>query len=174
MEELIVQYSSSTAWASGVIRRLCHSPFSHVDIVLPEGLLGASGKDDSLKDIGGVLIRPFNPWPYRVKVQVKIPCTLDIYNKVISNAKGQLGKPFDNAALWDFLGEGKESNRDWRSLDSWFCSELFIWSMEEAGFFPYPLAVCKNRVSPADSLIMLNPYMSKESVEEVLKVYDNG
>jgi hypothetical protein len=44
---LQIQFSTSTAFTSGIIRRLTHSPFSHVDFVLPDGLLGVSGKDAS-------------------------------------------------------------------------------------------------------------------------------
>ena len=67
---LTLQYSSSTALTSDLIRRICHSQFSHVDMVLQgEGLLGASGEDvyPNFDDPGGVLIRPFDPWPYKIK-----------------------------------------------------------------------------------------------------------
>lgn len=165
MPELLVQYSTSTAFASGIIRRLCHSPFSHVDIVVPgEGLLGVSGEDKSLNDPGGVRVRPFDPWPYREKPKVARIATTKV-DEVIRTAKGQLGKPFDNGALWEFLSD-KPQERDWRDASLWFCSELFIWSLETAGHFPYPLVVAKNRVTPADSLLLLNPFMSVANIAE--------
>jgi hypothetical protein len=163
--ELIIQYSSSTAFASGIIRRLCHSAFSHVDIVLPgEGLLGVSGEDHKLGDAGGVRVRSFTPWTY-IAPPKQIRLKTDKADKIIANARSQLGKPFDNGALWDFLSDGP-GDRDWRCEDSWFCSELVIWSIEEAGFFPVPLIQPKNRVTPADSLLILNMFLSPENVAE--------
>ena len=47
-----MQYSTSIAFASMVIRRLTHSEFSHVDFILPgEGLLGVSGPDQKIGDL---------------------------------------------------------------------------------------------------------------------------
>lgn len=174
MSELIVQYSSGTAWASEIIRRMCHSPFSHVDIVLPGvGLLGASGPDKTalaivngkqVPDPGGVQIRPFNPWPYK-----EVPKLAHIEtakaDAIIELAKTQINKPFDDSALYGFLS-AHPGDRAWRQQDKWFCSELVIWSCETSGMFPYPLATLKDRVSPADSLLLFNPFMSKENIEQ--------
>jgi hypothetical protein len=177
MTELLVQYSTSTAFASGIIRRLSHSPFSHVDIVLPgEGLLGVSGPDKYVvngkpfDDPGGVLVRPFDPWPYLTKPKVAhLQTTSATADAVIAAGRSQLGKPFDNSALWGFLDDAAESvPRDWRSTDMWFCSEWAIWSAETGGLFPYPLAVVKNRVTPADTLLLFNPLMSAGSIAEFL------
>lgn len=169
MAELVIQYSTSTAFASGIIRRLCHSPFSHVDILIPgEGLLGVSGEDAKCHDTGGVLLRPFNPWPYKgppktARLKIGESKAFDI----IQLARSQLGKPFDNTALWDFLSD-KPGDRDWRNTESWFCSEFVIWCLEQGKFFSYPLVVAKNRVTPADSLLLLNPYLTYDNIQEFL------
>jgi hypothetical protein len=162
-----LQYSTSTAWQSGIIRRLCHSQFSHVDIIVPgEGLMGVSGVDPSIGDLGGVRIRPFNAWPYlRPPKVAHLRCTDEIAQRIIANGRSQLGKPFDNDALWDFLSD-HPGDRDWRAQDKWFCSEFAIWCLETGGFFPYPLIASKNRVTPADSLIMINPFMVPYDIEE--------
>ena len=170
---LTIQYSSGTALASDLIRRMCHSPFSHVDIVIPGvGLLGASGPDKTAKaivgglvlpDPGGVQIRPFNPWPYK-DVPRLAHLKTDKADKIIEIAKSQINKPFDNSGLHAFLSGGV-GNRDWREQDKWFCSELVVWSCEKAGMFPYPLATLKDRVSPADTLLIFNPYMSPDNIE---------
>lgn len=174
MSKLQIQFSTSTAFTSGIIRRLTHSPFSHVDIVLPEGLLGVSGKDDSITDPGGVRIRPHKAWPYLTEPKTaNIQCDDAIAIAVINAARSQIGKPFDNGALWCMLQDQAKTpvttQRDWRNTASWFCSELVIWSLEQGGLFKYPLAVCKNRITPADVLLLINPFMSVEDIISFIK-----
>jgi hypothetical protein len=155
---LQLQFSSSTAWQSSLIRRICHSPFSHVDIVLPEGLLGASGPDASLNDPGGVRIRPNPAWPYIEPPKIAtLKCAPAIELAVINAARSQIGKPFDNASVHAFLGAPRED--DWRETASWFCSELVIWALESESFFPYKLTVVKRSVSPPDCLLLINPFI---------------
>jgi hypothetical protein len=155
VNELILQFSSTTAWQSGLIRRVCHSPFSHVDIVVKgEGLLGAS-------DPGGVKIRPFDYEKFSIRRRAYIHT--DKADKIISRAKTQIGKPFDSAALHAFLDAGeKHMPRDWRDPDQWFCAELVLWALEKELFFPYKIIVNEDCVSPPDLLLMLNPYINVE------------
>jgi hypothetical protein len=173
---LNIQFSTSTAFTSGVIRRLTHSQFSHVDFLLPDGLLGVSGVDPSISDLGGVLIRPFGCWPYLTKPKVaRINCSDETADKVIAAAKTQLGKPFDNSAMWGMLNDQAEEKikgtaRNWRDPSQWFCSELVAWAMETGGLFPYKLAVMKSRVSPADVLLLANPFLDDENVQEFMEV----
>jgi hypothetical protein len=82
-------------------------------------------------------------------------------------AHKQIGKPFDNGALWDFLSD-QPHDRDWRQTDSWFCSELIVYCLEQANFFPYSLVVAKNRITPADTLLLLNPFLTHENIQEFL------
>ncbi len=177
MAELAIQFSTSTAFASGIIRRLTHSPFSHVDLVLADGLLGVSGKDDSISDPGGVMVRPYGMWPYLFPPRVaKLSCTAEVADAVIAAGRSQIGKPFDNSALWGFLDDlghrvltmHPTAARDWNDTKSWFCSELVAYALIQGKFFPYNLVVLKNRVSPADLLLMLNPYMEDDNIEEFL------
>jgi hypothetical protein len=167
---LTLQYSSSMAWESEVIRRLCHSAFSHVDIQLNgEGLLGASGGPQTYKigngqvyhDPGGVQIRPSEPWPYKIKQTIRIKT--DKAEAIRTRARTQIGKPFDTGALYEFLSE-KPGDRDWRDTTRWFCSELAVWSSEIERCFPWQLLVAKNRVSPADSLLVFNPLIFDEDI----------
>src|SRR5271166_915722 len=125
MASMQIQFSTSTAFMSGLITRACHGPFSHCDIIVPgEGLLGVSGEDKSIGDPGGVRIRTFHPWPYLHLPRVAtLAVDDDLASRVIARAKTQLGKPFDNGALWSIIS-GAPGVRDWRALESWFCSEL--------------------------------------------------
>jgi hypothetical protein len=146
-------------WSAAIIRRLTHSPFSHVDLVLPSGnLLGASDMGPKSPFIEGnpcgVAVRPpdYQVFGYRRQMVLKS----DRAPKVIEAVYSQLGKPFDSAGLKDFMGDEFPGVRDWRQPVAWYCSELFVWALEEAQFFTYnPLAWPKNRISPTDLLILL-------------------
>ena len=170
MALLQIQFSTSPAFSSGLIRRLSHSEFSHVDFIVPEGLLGVSGKDNALLDPGGVVVRAHEAWPYLGKPKIAtIKCSDTVAKAAIDACRSQVGKPFDNSALWGFLNDqAKEPLRDWRDPESWFCSELIAWSLEKAGLFSYPLAVAKNRVTPADVLLIINPFMSADNISEFI------
>src|ERR1022692_743026 len=92
--EIKIQFSTSKAFSSDVIRRLTHSPFSHTDLVVPEGLLGVSGKDDSIHDLGGVMVRSMQAWPYLTTPKVaRLQCTDEVAAAVIAAGRSQIGKP---------------------------------------------------------------------------------
>lgn len=163
---LIVRYSSSDAFMSALIRRACHSRFSHVDIVLPgEGLLGVSGEDKSVHDPGGVRIRPFEPWPYSIFREVEI--RTDRADAIIAIARSQIGKPFDDAALYAFFNPFP-TDRNWRELAKWFCSEFYIWSCEGGKLFDYPLCVPMNMINPNDTMLLTNHLMSPSDIAKLL------
>lgn len=152
MDAIVFQFSTSTAWQSAVIRRMCHSPFSHVDVVLEDGsCLGAS-------DPGGVAIRPQEYQEFGIRRQAVIRS--DKGPAILAGVKSQLGKPFDDGALYDFLSD--RIDRNWRDPDKWFCSELMAWACESAGLWPFKLLIPKNRVSPADLLLLLNPFLDPD------------
>jgi hypothetical protein len=167
-----VQYSTSPAFASQIIRRLTHSRWSHIDIVMVgNGLLGVSGPDKTIDDLGGVRIRPFNCWPYVEKpLVVDLLVSDDVARKIVEFAVSQVGRPFDNGALYAFLSDPLRiaQPRDWRDPAQWFCSEFAIRSFEIGGVFPYKLATHPSGVSPHDSLLLLNPYMTDESIDHAL------
>lgn len=185
MADLLIQYSTSTAFASAVIRRLTHSCFSHVEFVLREpvwykgktygpGLLGVSGpgKYPTYDDPGGVQVRPFNPWPYlNEPIRAHLKCSPEIVGQIIAFGLSQLNKPFDKHALWAFLKDRAGvpiEYRDWRDPSSWFCSEYVTRCAEVGGLFQYRIAVTSNLVSPNDTLLLFNPFMTIDSVEQFL------
>ncbi len=173
MAELHFQFSTSTARASRIIRILTHSRFSHVDIIEPDkGLWGVSGPDKKCNDIGGVLCRPFNAWPYLFPPKVaRVQCSEAVVTKTFDFARSQRGKPFDNNALWYFLRDRAGLpilGRNWREPNKWFCSEFALRAVEVAGLFPYDLITPKDVVSPNDFLIHLNPFMVSDNIGEFL------
>lgn len=148
MDAVTLQFSTSLEWQSALIRRICRSRFSHVDLVLADGrLLGAS-------DPGGVAIRPVDYQPFGIRRQavVATPLADAIYTAALS----QLGKPFDHDALFQFLTGALAP--PWLMPDRWFCSELVAWAFESRGFFRYPLAVNLGRITPQELILLLNPY----------------
>ena len=170
-DEVVIQFSTTVNsrenWASAAIRRLNHSPFSHVDLVLmgqqaidlgvPEGsTLGASDQgphSPCLKgNPQGVAIRPSEYQPFGLRRRMIL--ATDKASAIVAAAASQLGKPFDSSGLWDFIGDDFPGTRDWRSEDSWWCSELKVWSFEQGGFYSGSLAWPKNRVSPTDLLLI--------------------
>ncbi len=169
MSELCLQFSTSSAFASAIIRRLTQSEFSHVDIVLPgEGLLGVSGKWKA--DVGGVIVRPFDAWPYLGTPKVaRIQCSDEVAANAIAWGRTQIGRPFDKRALYAFLRDRaglSKLGRPWRDPDKWFCSEFAMRALEISHLFPYPLITPKDTVSPNTLLIHINPFMTRENILE--------
>lgn len=117
--EIKLRFISEHSIGSAAIRFWTWSKYSHVDIVLPEGYLGAR------KD--GVKIRPFDYCkPSRVDMGI-IECSDEVANKVIEFAKAQIGKPYDFEAI-----TGIVFHRDWAEDDSWICSELVAAAFQNA------------------------------------------
>jgi hypothetical protein len=74
---------------------------------------------------------------------------------ILAAAIDQIGKPFDKSALWQFISEGKHSERDWRDNGSWFCAELPPYCFEIGGYwYPEKLIWPKDRFSPTDLVMM--------------------
>jgi hypothetical protein len=165
MANIELEFSTSLDWTSGIIRRLCHSPFSHVDYIVPEGLLGASDSPNIPIITGnphGVAIRPTNYHLFGIRRRAIITCSTDVAAKFDATMRSQLGKPFDDKAVHAFLSDPDDEitqARDWRTVDQWFCSELKTWGLETAGLWPFNLIVAKNHVDPADLLLLLNPFI---------------
>lgn len=176
-DQIAIQFSTTvdslSNWASVVIRHLCHSAYSHVDFRLRDGtLLGSSDSPKAPILSGnprGVAIRPADYQQYGIKhtATIKTPRADDI----IAMASSQIGKPFDNSGMYGFLSD-KPGSRDWRLEDRWICSELCLWSLEMARFFPYNLIPAKNRITPADLLLLLNGFMSDDDIAQFSRIQD--
>lgn len=67
--------------------------------------------------------------------------------------RDQLGKPYDLTAV-----AGLAIGRDWRELDSWFCSELIAAALESCGYLP-KLSAADSHISPRDLLLVLSGRM---------------
>ncbi len=112
----------------------------------PYGLFGAS-------DPGGVICRSHDYQPFKTWHRATIITPLA--DRIVELVTSQVGKPFDDVAMKQVMSD---EPRDWKVPDAWFCSELICWACEEAGLFK--VVVPKNRVTPSDLLLLLNPWIN--------------
>lgn len=144
-DEIVLQFVTESDPLSAAIRYFSHSVVSHVDLVLPDGgLLGA-------RMAGGVQVRgaDYAPWSMVLRATLRSPCAPKVYAAALS----QLGKPYDWRAILAFAVD-----RDWREADSWICSELQAWALEQGGFFQRPLYLGVNKITPGDLLLVVSPF----------------
>jgi beta-lactamase class D len=87
-----------------------------------------------------------------MRVSVETDCADNFYEIL----QTQIGKPYDWRAIVSFVF----GDREWQNADSWFCSELQIWAMEQAGFFEKSLMIDANKLSPRDQLLLFSPWLS--------------
>jgi hypothetical protein len=163
---ITLQFSTSLEWQSWIIRKFSHSRFSHVDVVMPDGNLhGASNSPNAPYIRGnpnGVAIRPPDYQLFGTRRWAKIRTRLEDEKRFYDFLEAQLGKPFDDTAMKAIIRDPDE-HRDWADPSAWFCSEELVCGFDAAGQFPWDLVVPKNRVSPADLVLLLNPFL--EDVE---------
>lgn len=150
MAQVELQFSVCDDIGSWAIRLYDHGPWSHVDAVLPDGLLGAR-----LDELGGkpagVQLRPFTYCNFHAISRVFVDCTEDQRAKFYEFLNSQIGKPYDPSAIAGFVFD-----RDWRNPDSWFCSELQGVALEDAGIFPHKLALPTNKLTPSGLYLALS------------------
>ena len=151
-----VRWANKSSW---MIRKGCHSVFSHMDFVLDDGsLLGSSNMGIGSPVIKGnpcgVAIRPPDyqkPWGLRRRMILNT----DRADDIIAMALTQLGKPFDNSAIFTFMSKWTpRPARNWHIDDAWFCAEYCTWAEETGGYWKRRLIWPKDRVSPTDNLLL--------------------
>lgn len=137
-----LQFTAENSLLSWAIRYLSAGPYSHVDSILPDGrLLGA--RTDSVGGAPpGVQIRTPDYNKFSSVALVELVATPAQELAFRSFEMAQVGKPYDDTAIWGFAAD-----RDWREPDSWFCSELILAALEEAGWCPR-LDFPANKVPP--------------------------
>ena len=143
MTLLTSQFVGSGGWQSALIKIKGGGPFSHVDLVLPDGSLLGARSDKIMSIPSGVQVRPpdYERWERVERISVEV--TPEQYSKAMGFAFDQVGKPYDYISIFGFL-----VNRNWRDEDAWFCSELQIAIIERADVFKFPLMVKANKIDP--------------------------
>jgi hypothetical protein len=155
-----LQFSRSTENISKLIAWACRSPFSHVDYVMADGnLLGASDSPHAPFIEGnpcGVAIRPLDYQPFAIRRIANIYVPSRVEARFDELMRSQLGEPFDSSAMHAVFKPDNMGERDWRDASMWFCSEFKVWGFEEAGALDVPPLVSKDRVTPADLLLIIS------------------
>lgn len=156
MGAIVMQFAGSASLTSRLIEWFDHGEFAHVDSVLPDGtLLGA--RDDVMDGYpAGVQIRAADYQQGYTLLRVSVPCTDDEQKAYYDFVLAQVGKPYDEKAIAAFA-----VGRDWRSADSWFCSELCAAALEASGVVPTLSAPC-NKIAPDDLLLVLSALVPVE------------
>lgn len=137
-----LQFSLQPAISSQLIAWFSAGHFSHVDCIVPNGLL-LGARSDVIGGIpAGVQYRPqyYAHWVRRTVFE--IPATQTEERAFYRFLTSQIGKPYDHQAIFAFV-----LNRDWREDDSWICSELQAAALEASGITP-PLYLAANKITP--------------------------
>jgi hypothetical protein len=131
-----LRFSTSNKIGSRLIRWFTFSDWSHVDFVLPNGLLLGSRWPD------GVAVRDRDPSERELYCRVDCP----VSDAVLAYAHEQLGKRYDSTGI-----VGIALRRPFASESRWFCSELVAASFAHAG---HPLVLGHySRITPRDLLL---------------------
>lgn len=141
------QFVATDDPGSKLIEAFEHGIHSHVDIVLGNGLLLGARTN------GGVQIRQPGYEIFTRKDVVTLKATAQQETDFLNFLMAQIGKPYDHTAIAAFAFD-----RDWRSPDSWFCSELAAAATEAAQWFNKALVVPANRITPRDWYMMTGPW----------------
>jgi hypothetical protein len=155
---ITLQFVCENAISSKAIAWFGSGKFSHVDCVLPDGRLLGIRSDKVGGKPPGVQIRPPDYAVFDVRVRMKIH-TIRAYDqeqRYYDFLYDQIGKPYDNTAIWAFFVD-----RNWRQADSWICSELQAAAGEHAGVLP-KLALTPNKITPVACALTYSAAGGKE------------
>ena len=121
---------------------------SHVDIVMPSGMLLGARSDVCMGVPAGVQFRPDGYAPFTKVERISLPATYAQALTFHVFVSDQAGKPYDKIGI-----VGLAVGRNWRSPDKWFCSELAMAALEYAGIIS-PITSPVNFISPRDVLMV--------------------
>jgi hypothetical protein len=141
---ITLQFVSDKSLSDTLIEWYGHGAVSHVDVVLPDGLLGA-------RMAGGVQVRPPDYEVFTTKKLVTLPAYPAQAHAFETWLRAQIGKPYDLLAILAFAAD-----RNWRDTHAWYCSELIAAGLETAKWFPFALSTPANKVTPQDLLLALS------------------
>ena len=145
ISSITIEFSTALK-GSGKIRWLTRSQFSHCDIDVGYGLLGASDSPEAPCLRGnprGVAVRPYAYQAFGRRHQAVIATPLAPY--IIRKLETQLGKPFDHKALYAIFMPWMRASSVLFDPAMWYCAELVLWAFdgdhgpERKRFFPYQL-----------------------------------
>jgi hypothetical protein len=145
---ITLQFSAQNDLGSLIIELGGAGPFSHVDLVEADGRLYGARSDAVGGVPPGVQSRPPDYEKFARRVRMSFSSTPAEEKTFWDFAYAQRGKPYDTTAILAFV-----ANRDWRTPDAWFCSELATASLETAAICP-PLYSPVNKIEPVTLAIV--------------------
>lgn len=169
MPAIRLQFVLGSDFASRAIAWFTQGSYSHVDAVVPEGFVGATPgwlfgarKDHVGGALPGVWFREpgYNQWARRTVIDV--PCTQEQHTAYWDFLCKQLGKPYDAMAIWAFVFD-----RDWRTTDSWICSELHAAAAEDSRILPEHLIAACSKIAPVPLALVMSA-LGGRVIEDVL------
>ncbi len=169
MIDCITLEFSTAKHGSAKIRWLTRSRFSHVDIVVSDGLLGASDSPTAPVIRGnprGVAVRPSNPPYQEFGRRHRATIYTDLAPYILEKLESQIGKPFDHKALYALWVPWLRPAQSWLDPAQYYCAELIIWGFlgehgpQRKRFFQYDLVIERDMVVPEDLLLIFNPYFN--------------
>ena len=125
--------------------------FSHVDSALSTGRLLGARSDVVGGAPAGVQIRDPSYLGAEMTLRVSLVTDKAMEDAYYAFLQAQIGKPYDEGGILAFI-----DGRNWRTPDSWFCSELVSAGLEQCGYFRFPLATPTNKMTPPDLLLALS------------------
>ena len=133
---LICQFSTESGFGAAAIRYLSVSDYSHVDLVIPQGIALQHGKPIPTKYgllgarlNGGVQLRSPNYAEFTRK-ELR-GCVVPDVHAAYTFAFAQVGKPYDKGAIVDFF---LRRQRRFTPLEkSWFCDEFAYTAFWQGG-----------------------------------------
>lgn len=137
------------AWRSG--------GWSHIDFLTPDG----SGWWSAFSAVRcgvepGCRLRPLGYYGKPKKEsRIELNLTKVQWNRFWLAIGSTDGLPYDKTGLFNSFVLG--SARDWRTLDSFWCSEWFIWALEQSGFIN-PLNGSITSVDPGQALAIASAF----------------
>lgn len=137
-----LRFTREAALTSRIIAYAGAGEFSHVGYLLDDGSELGARSDHVGGKPPGVQIRPPNYGKFVRAAIFTIQTVPEREARFKSFLFSQIGKPYDNAAIWGFV-----TGRDWRVQGSWICSELQAAALESSAIV-FPLYLACNKVSP--------------------------
>lgn len=155
MASVRYQFVKDTGIGAALIRWRSRSPYSHVDLVLPDGnLLGA--RDSKIGNIpAGVQIRPPNYKHFSQVLVAELPCTEAQAQAIYAAVRSQIGKPYATEAIWDFIVDDNSDPQPTADNKAWFCDQLQAWGALAGGVPMLNPKTNLNAITPGDLLLSL-------------------
>ena len=137
-------------------------PYTHAEAEVPGGYLGAHAR-------GGVAMRPvgYDAAPGMVERFYALEVSDEQAAAFHAYLAAQLGKPYDFAAIADFVGAAfihpvsVRAEGAWLEPHAWFCSELMAAALIHAGVFPGDLAAGARQVTPQNLAFALSGLVTR-------------